>query len=145
YSVREAMARCTSRPVRVRRNLLSLPSRWGDPSRPTWSALPHRVVTRLADDLGPHGAGHSPVETVAALLSDPARLNTFLEEVGPRAQQLLDSMVWGPPHGTVTDARREVTLATADSPVEELIARALLIPTDEATLTLPREVGLHLR
>src|SRR5699024_2377676 len=67
------------------------------------------------------------------------------EEVGPRARQLLDSMVWGPPHGTVTDARREVTLATADSPVEELIARALLIPTDEATLTLPREVGLHLR
>src|SRR5699024_603369 len=33
----------------------------------------------------------------------------------------------------------------ADSPVEKLIARALLIPTDETTLTLPREVGLHLR
>ena len=133
------------RPVRVLRDLLPRPARLGDPSRPLLAALPHRMVTRLADDLGPHGAGHSPVETVATLLSDPARLNTFLEEVGPRARQLLDSMVWGPPHGTVTDARREVTLATADSPVEELIARALLIPTDEATLTLPREVGLHLR
>ncbi|WP_435112791.1 helicase-associated domain-containing protein, partial [Nocardiopsis synnemataformans] len=51
----------------------------------------------------------------------------------------------GPPHGTVSGARREVTLDTAASPVDELIARALLLPSGDDTLTLPREVGLHLR
>lgn len=133
------------RPVQVLRDLLPHPARLGAPSRPLLAALPHRVVARLADDLAPHSTAHSPVETIATLLSDPARLRPLLEEVGPRARRLLDSMVWGPPHGTVTDARREVTLADAGSPVESLIARALLIPTDEDTLTLPREVGLHLR
>lgn len=133
------------RPVQVLRDLLPHPARLGAPSRPLLAALPHSAVKRLSDDLTPHSTAYSPVEAVATLLADPTRLRPLLEEVGPQARQLLDSMVWGPPHGTVADARREVTLATAGSPVERLIARALLIPTDEDTLTLPREVGLHLR
>lgn len=127
------------RPVQVLRDLLPRPAQLGPPARVLLAALPHGAVRRLADDLAPDGGGDTPVEAVAAVLSDPPG------PVSAQARRLLDSMAWGPPHGTVSDARREVTLATAASPVEELIARALLLPSGDDTLTLPREVGLHLR
>jgi hypothetical protein len=127
------------RPVQVLRDLLPQPAQLGPPARVLLAALPHAAVRRLADDLAPGGGGDTPVEAVAAVLSAPPG------PVGDQARRLLDSMVWGPPHGTVSDARREVTLDTAASPVEELIARALLLPSGDDTLTLPREVGLHLR
>lgn len=127
------------RPVQVLRDLLPQPAQLGPPARVLLAALPHGAVRRLADDLAPHGGGDTPVEAVAAVLSAPPG------PVGDQARRLLDSMAWGPPHGTVSDARREVTLDTAASPVEELIARALLLPSGDDTLTLPREVGLHLR
>ncbi|ASU60524.1 helicase-associated domain-containing protein [Nocardiopsis dassonvillei] len=127
------------RPVQVLRDLLPQPAQLGPPARVLLAALPHAAVRRLADDLAPGGGGDTPVEAVAAVLSAPPG------PVGDQARRLLDSMAWGPPHGTVSDARREVTLDTAASPVEELIARALLLPSGDDTLTLPREVGLHLR
>ncbi|WP_116246276.1 helicase-associated domain-containing protein [Nocardiopsis sp. FIRDI 009] len=133
------------RPVQVLRDLLPHPARLGPPARALLAALPHGTVKRLADDLAPDSTAATPVETVATLLSDPARVNGLVAQVGAPARRLLDSMAWGPPNGTVSDARREVSLATAASPVETLLARALLVPTGDDTLTLPREVGLALR
>ncbi|NKY96422.1 helicase-associated domain-containing protein [Nocardiopsis alborubida] len=188
------------RPVQVLRDLLPQPARLGPPARVLLAALPHGAVRRLADDLAPDGTEDTPVEAVAALLSDPKRVAVLVDGEGhghaegpagagapenagspgsaggpgssrgtesphaPRiqadapapgddrtgpisaqARRLLDSMAWGPPHGTVSGARREVALDTAASPVDELIARALLLPSGDDTLTLPREVGLHLR
>ncbi|MBR8742569.1 helicase-associated domain-containing protein [Nocardiopsis sp. MG754419] len=133
------------RPVQVLRELLPHPARLGPPVRVLLAALAHGTVARLADDLVPHSTASSPVETVATALSDPDRVGALVGQVDAPARRLLDSLAWGPPNGTVTDARREVALATASSPVESLIARGLLVPTGDDTLTLPREVGLFLR
>lgn len=133
------------RPVQVLRELLPHPARLGPPARALLAALPHGAAKRLADDLVPHSTANSPVETVATALADPARIAALVDQVGTSARRLLDNLAWGPPNGTVSDARREITLATASSPVETLIARGLLVATGDDTLTLPREVGLHLR
>lgn len=139
------------RPVQVLRDLLPHPARLGPPARVLLAALPHGAVKRLADDLVPGSAPSSPIEAVAALLDDPVRVAALIDQADrggqadPQARRLLDSMAWGPPNGTVSDARREITLATASSPVEALISRALLLPTGDDTLTLPREVALCLR
>ncbi|MEU3019770.1 helicase-associated domain-containing protein [Nocardiopsis sp. NPDC007018] len=133
------------RPVQVLRELLPHPAQLGPPARALLAALPHDAVRRLARDLVPHSTADSPVETVATALSDPDRVRALVGQVGEPARRLLDNLAWGPPNGTVTDARREVALASAASPVEELIARGLLVPTGDDTLTLPREVGLILR
>jgi hypothetical protein len=45
----------------------------------------------------------------------------------------------------VPNARREVRIGSARSPIEELLARGLLAATGEESVALPREVGLHLR
>ncbi|WP_017613175.1 helicase-associated domain-containing protein [Nocardiopsis salina] len=134
-----------TRPVQVLRELLPHPAQLGPPARPLLAALPHATVKRLADELAPDSTASTPVESVATLLAEPARVAALLGQVGERAHSLLEGMAWGPPNGTVADARREVDVATAGSPVETLIARALLVPTGDDTLTLPREVGLHLR
>lgn len=133
------------RPVQVLRELLPHPARLGPPARVPLAALLHGAVERLADDLVPHSTAESRVESVATALSDPDRVRALVEQVDASARRLLDSLTWGPPNGTVTDARREVSLATASSPVDSLIARGLLLPTGDDTLTLPREVGLVLR
>ncbi|MFD6950173.1 helicase [Nocardiopsis sp. TSRI0078] len=135
------------RPVQVLRDLLPHPAQLGPPARVLLAALPPGAAKRLADDLAPDSTAGTPVETVATLLADPARVAALVGQVsdGPQARRLLDSMAWGPPHGTVSGARREVTLATASSPVDALIARALLLPSGDDTLTLPREVGVYLR
>ena len=54
-------------------------------------------------------------------------------------------MVWGPPTGRLERARRDVDARRAASPVEWLLAHALLVATDTASVVLPREVALHLR
>ncbi|WP_028650027.1 helicase-associated domain-containing protein [Nocardiopsis sp. CNT312] len=133
------------RPVQVLRDLIPHPARLGPPLRALLAALPHAAVVRLADSLAPDSTAATPVETVATALSDPARVCGLLEQVDTRAHRLLDGLAWGPPNGTVANARREVAPDTAASPVDALIARALLLPTGDDTLTLPREVGLVLR
>lgn len=133
------------RPVQVLRDLIPQPAQLGPPARVLLAGLTHAAAAGLARDLVPDSTAHTPVESVATLLADPARVAGLVGQVGPQARRLLDSMAWGPPHGTVSGARREVALATAASPVETLIARSLLLPTGDDTLTLPREVALHLR
>ncbi|WP_433699686.1 helicase-associated domain-containing protein [Nocardiopsis sp. CA-288880] len=133
------------RPVQVLRDLIPHPAQLGPPARVLLAGLPHGAAARLARDLAPDSTAHTPVETVATLLADPGRVLGLIGQLGPQARRLLDGMAWGPPNGTVSDARREVTLAGASSPVETLIARALLLPSGDDTLTLPREAALALR
>src|SRR5690625_4495372 len=125
------------RPVQVLRELLPRPAQLGPPARALLAALPHASVKRLADELAPGSTAPTPVESLAVLLAEPARVGALLDQVGERAHRLLEGMAWGPPNGTVTDARREVDLATAASPVEALLSRALLVPTGADTLTMP--------
>ncbi|MEV4170627.1 helicase C-terminal domain-containing protein [Nonomuraea sp. NPDC049709] len=98
-------------------------------------------LDEMADDVAPGTAGTGK-ERLAAALAAPAAL---VESVSPEARGALDQLVWGPPTGRVPNARREVSVATARSPIEELLARGLLAATGEESVTLPREVGLFLR
>ncbi|AQZ68354.1 probable DNA-binding protein [[Actinomadura] parvosata subsp. kistnae] len=98
-------------------------------------------LDEMADDVAP-GTPGSGKERLAAALARPAAL---VESVSPEARAALDQLVWGPPTGRVPNARREVRVASARSPIEELLARGLLAATGEESVTLPREVGLFLR
>jgi len=104
-------------------------------------------LARIAGDVGATATG-DPVTTahaIAAVLGDEARLTDLLSAAPRGAAEALATMVWGPPTGHLERARRDVDGATAASPVEWLLAHALLVATDTATVVLPREVALHLR
>ncbi|MEV0623621.1 helicase C-terminal domain-containing protein [Nonomuraea sp. NPDC050404] len=98
-------------------------------------------LEEMADDVAPGTTG-SGKERLAAALAEPGAL---VESVSPEARGALDQLVWGPPTGRVPNARREVSVASARSPIEELLARGLLAAIGEESVTLPREVGLYLR
>jgi hypothetical protein len=51
----------------------------------------------------------------------------------------------GPPIGRVADAQRIVTIASAKTPIEWLLAQGLLVAVSPDEVVLPREVGLALR
>ncbi|WP_236051170.1 helicase C-terminal domain-containing protein, partial [Nonomuraea cypriaca] len=98
-------------------------------------------LEEMADEIAPGTEGPGR-ERLAAALAAPAAL---VEQVSPEARGALDQLVWGPPTGRVPNARREVRVASARSPIEELLARGLLAATGEESVTLPREVALYLR
>ncbi|MCG6495064.1 helicase C-terminal domain-containing protein [Kitasatospora sp. A2-31] len=107
---------------------------------------PARLQQLLASAGQP--ATPDPVTAVAALtalLSDRARCEALLASAPEPALRLLDRLVWGPPTGTVPDATRPVTAEDAQSPVEWLLARGLLLPSGPGSVVLPRELALHLR
>lgn len=134
------------RPVQVLRELLPRPALLGPPVRALVGALPPDRVRCLAQDLGlDPAAGAAPADAVARAFADPDFVDGLIGAAGQDAGRLLESMAWGPPDGTVSDAGRTTSVATAASPVERLIARGLLLPTGESTLTLPQEAGLRLR
>ncbi|MFC4013180.1 helicase-associated domain-containing protein [Nonomuraea purpurea] len=98
-------------------------------------------LEEMADDVAP-GTSGTGKERLAAALAAPGKL---VEAVSPEARGALDQLVWGPPTGRVPNARREVRVGSARSPIEELLARGLLAATGEESVALPREVGLYLR
>ncbi len=116
------------------RQAIPHPAGLGPPLREAFASYPSSRITALLADLGLESA-----EDVAG------RVGALVEDAGPEARAALDRLAWGPPIGKVEGARRPVTLATASSPIERLLARGLLAATDDRTVTLPREVGLHLR
>lgn len=123
------------------RKVLDDPAGLGPKAVDAFRHHPPEQLDEMADDVAPGTAG-SGKERLAARLAEPSAL---LESVSPEARAALDQLAWGPPTGRVPNARREVRVASARSPIEELLARGLLAATGEESVTLPREVGLHLR
>ncbi|HEX6234652.1 MAG TPA: helicase C-terminal domain-containing protein [Jiangellaceae bacterium] len=97
----------------------------------------------LAEDLGIEASAGAEAQHLADEIT--ARLEALIEQVGPEALAALRTLSAGPPSGRVDNAHRTVTRATAATPVEELLARGLVVPIEDSTVVLPREVGLHLR
>ncbi|MCF6472121.1 hypothetical protein FAF44_27560 [Nonomuraea sp. MG754425] len=123
------------------RKVLDDPAGLGPRALDAFRHHPPEQLDEMADDVVP-GTPGSGKERLAAALAEPAAL---IASVSPEARGALDQLVWGPPAGRVPNARREVRVASARSPIEELLARGLLAATGEESVTLPREVGLHLR
>ncbi|MCK2213568.1 helicase-associated domain-containing protein [Actinomadura sp. ATCC 31491] len=123
------------------RKALEDPAGLGPRAAEAFRHHPPEQLDEMADDIAPGGAGTGK-ERLAAALAEPAAL---VASVSPEARAALDQLAWGPPTGRVPNARREVRVGTARSPIEELLARGLLAATGEESVTLPREVGLYLR
>uniref|UniRef100_UPI0010419FF1 helicase-associated domain-containing protein n=1 Tax=Actinomadura roseirufa TaxID=2094049 RepID=UPI0010419FF1 len=127
---------------------LPYPAGLGPPAREVFASYPVERLTALVTDLQggeePRGFPDASrlARRLAELLADPAPL---LDDAGPEARAALDQLAWGPPVGRVADARRPVRVDTATTPIERLLARGLLAAEDDRTVTLPREVALHLR
>jgi hypothetical protein len=104
-------------------------------------------VQQLAADLGLDTSGDKVrlSDRIGAHLTDPANVQTLVDDAGEEAAAVLGRLAWGPPTGKLEGAGRSVRLDTAGSPVERLLARGLLVALDSRTVVLPREVGLHLR
>ncbi len=130
----------------------------GRPVRECLLAYRQFQLTRLADgfglptpraaetglDGGP-GTRTELVDAIGALFDDPGRVRNWLGECSPRARELLDRLAVGPALGTTTEAGRLLSLDVTRSPIEELLARGLVVGIDDETVELPREVGLAVR
>ncbi|MEO3809396.1 helicase C-terminal domain-containing protein [Sphaerisporangium sp. B11E5] len=131
------------------RDVSDSPAGLGPPAADVFRHHPPDRLTGLLDAV--HGHEHSPgaeagvVERLAEALAEGGVVERLLADVGPQARAALEELTWGPPTGRVPNARREVTLATAQSPIEQLLARGLLGATGDESVALPREVGLVLR
>lgn len=102
---------------------------------------PDRLRTLLAD----MGVGsmpqHEAVADAEARFADADFVRSLLEEVSTQAREALDRVAGSSGRGLMEDALRSVTRATAGSPVEELLARGLLVPLDDASVAIPAEVA----
>jgi hypothetical protein len=117
---------------------------------PLADALGRRSPQRLAqllEDLGlpPAGDPDAALERLAGHLSRADVLEELLAGAPSGVHAVLDRLTWGPPVGQVSQADRAVRRASANGPVEWLLAHGMLAVADSAHVVLPREVGLALR
>ncbi|WP_371782463.1 helicase-associated domain-containing protein [Streptosporangium subroseum] len=133
------------------REVLDGPAGLGPPAVEVFRHYHAERLAELIEDIA--GEGGDPKsdtksdtkEALADLLGDQKIVGRLIEDVSPQARSALNELAWGPASGRVPNARREVRAATAQSPIEQLLSRALLGATGEETVVLPREVGLFLR
>lgn len=107
---------------------------------------PERLAGLLAD-LGARSCGDRARDALelAALLTDPATVTRLVAACNPAARAMLDHLERTGSEGSTDAAQTAVRAADASSPVEELLARGLLMPSDRRHVVVPREVGLALR
>lgn len=111
-----------------------------------------RPLSGVADGLrGDADAGVSGLRPMSPEAADPEVVAKRLAEVSPRARALLEHVDAHGGEGTTGRARRTVAPADAETPVEELLSRRLLVPLPDGdagspgSVVLPGEVGLVLR
>ena len=104
-------------------------------------------VTALAQQLGltPSGDRHRDVAAVAAVLSDPAAVDRLLAELDPPARAILEHLEREGKDGSVESTERSTSRGNDVGPVDQLLARGLLMARDRRHVALPREVALCLR
>ncbi|MCT9933299.1 helicase C-terminal domain-containing protein [Planotetraspora sp. A-T 1434] len=139
------------RPAPGVKEALDPPAGLGPPAAEVFRHHSPEALAALLDDIvpdgdAPPGGDHrAPRVRLAEVLADPSSVGRLVAEVSPQARAALDELAWGPASGRLPNARREVSTATAQSPIEQLLARGLLGATGEETVALPREVALFLR
>jgi hypothetical protein len=107
---------------------------------------PARVMT-LARDLGltPTGDRHDDVLGIADVLADTDRVRALVSEVDDKARAILDHLEREGKEGAVENTERTTSRASRGSPVDQLLARGLVIARDRRHVAVPREVALALR
>ena len=132
-------------PVSIKQALLHLRALaliWGDDK-----AL--LTPDALVDVIGPYpcGLGSSAKDQLDSLIASnhPAELSKLIQSAPDDVQFIVDKLLWGPPVGKVAHTTKKVTIDSAKTPIEWLLARGLLIPVGPETIMLPREVALAIR
>jgi len=91
-----------------------------------------RLPTQLRDVIGTKPAGLGPASLAKLKLSE-------LEDAPADAKKVLNHLVWGPPRGSVGDIKNP------GPGVTWLLEKKFLVPLDQRTVILPREVAIALR
>lgn len=91
-----------------------------------------RLPSQLRDVLGNEPAGLGPASLAKLKLSE-------LDDAPAEARRTLERLVWGPPRGSVGDIKNP------GPGVAWLLERKFLVPLDQRTVVLPREVAIYLR
>ena len=91
-----------------------------------------RTPTTLKEVLGNEIAGLGPASMSKLKLKK-------LDEVPAPSKKVLDAMVWGPPRGSIADIKKP------SAGVAWLLEEGFLIPFNQQTVVLPREVAIYLR
>ncbi len=122
-------------------------SRLGSPASTLLGGYGPTRVLALARDLGltPTGDRQRDIVAIAERLTDPAQVTTLLDEVEPQARAILEHLDREGKDGAVETTERHVGRGQAGSPVDQLLARGLLVARDRRHVAVPREVGIHLR
>ncbi|MDQ1721323.1 MAG: hypothetical protein QOI26_1057, partial [Pseudonocardiales bacterium] len=82
--------------------------------------------------------------SAAAAILD--QFEALLADCSPAERSILDRLAAGPPIGALRNALASRQLsAETDNPARSLVERGLLVPVDNHTVELPREIGLALR
>lgn len=134
--------------VRAARDVLGPhPAGLGPPLADALGRRSPQRLTQLLEDLGlpPVADPELALTRLAGHLSRAEVLEELLDGAPSDVRAVLDQLTWGPPIGQVSQADRAVRRASANGPVEWLLAHGLLAVSDSAHVVLPREVGLALR
>jgi hypothetical protein len=91
-----------------------------------------RLPTQLRDVIGTEPAGLGPASLAKLKLSE-------LDDAPVDAKKVLERLVWGPPRGSVGDIKNP------GPGVTWLLEKKFLVPLDQRTVILPREVAISLR
>ena len=91
-----------------------------------------RTPTNLKEVLGNEIAGLGPTSMVTLKLKK-------LDDAPPAAKKVLEAMVWGPPRGTISDIKKPSV------GVAWLLENGFLVPFNQQTVVLPKEVAIYLR
>ncbi|MSX52503.1 MAG: hypothetical protein F2639_01870 [Actinobacteria bacterium] len=91
-----------------------------------------RLPTQLRDVIGNEPAGLGPVSIAKLKLAE-------LDNAPTDAMKVLERLIWGPPRGSVGDIKNP------GPGVTWLLERKFLVPLDQRTVILPREVAIYLR
>jgi hypothetical protein len=104
-------------------------------------------VAQLLTDIGGSSTGDrsADVAEVGSILAKPAVVGRLVGDCDAAARAMLEHLEQSGSTGSSETAARAVDVAGAETPVEQLTARGLLMPKDARHLAVPREVGLALR
>ena len=122
-------------------------SRLGPPVSVLMAGYGPSRVNALTRDLGitPTGNRHDDIEAVARRLSDRAEVAKLLAEVDDQARAILGHLALEGRDGSVESTERAVGRGAGGSPVDQLLARGLLVARDRRHVAVPREVAICLR
>ena len=106
---------------------------------------PARVAEVLTDAGGtPSGDRGTDLDRLASLLRDPAHVSALLAACDPAARAMVQHLAESGAEGS-SDTVSLVRAADARTPVEQLVARGLLLPSARGKLAVPREAVIGLR